>query len=50
MFDQNHDWIGVLLSKVQKESHLFTFYAVGPRLTESRIDRMGLQSTFTESI
>ena len=28
IFDQNHDWIGVLLSKEPKESHLFTFFAV----------------------
>ena len=25
IFDQNHDWIGVLLSKEPKYSHLFTF-------------------------
>ena len=28
IFDQNHDWVGALLSKEPKESHLFTFYAV----------------------
>ena len=28
IFDQNHDWVGDLLSKEPEECDLFTFYAV----------------------
>ena len=31
IFDQNHDWIGFLLSKEANELHLFTFFALVKR-------------------